>query len=118
LVPNGFFGNVNIYTKEITISHSTGNIKIARQWQSRYKCTSATTTNPLSPQNANVHFYIRKFLDKSGYARQKRNFLAPFSARREHINACSRKFNWSVQLSGPCTPSSANAARAQHAQHN
>jgi hypothetical protein len=69
--------------------------------------------NPLSLKNDNVHFYIRKFLDKSGCARQKQNFLAPFSARREHVNACSRKFNWSVS-----TPSSANAARAQHVQHN
>jgi hypothetical protein len=34
-------------------------------------------------QNYNVHFCIRKFLEKSGYARQKQNFLAPFSARRE-----------------------------------
>jgi hypothetical protein len=97
LFPNGFFGNVNIYTKEIAIYHSNGNITIARQWQNRYKCTLAITTNPLSTQNSNVHFYIRKFLDKSGYESQKNNFLAPFSARREHVNACSRQFNWSVQ---------------------
>jgi hypothetical protein len=57
---------------------------------------------PFLPKTKNIQFYIRTFLDKSGSARQKRDFLAPFSARRELVNACSRKFNWSVStLSGP-----------------